>query len=180
MLTPALNLARLLKPQSQITHPKRIRRSQRLRIHRLGHHIHNGLIRRQITIRRPSETDRPLDKAIHIDLHALPKLILRRDGLVRLREPEDHLVADEEGELLLELVARVVNLGQAAGDGHERAGEEAFRCEGAHEGLQVWGQPERDDFGVVQHGAGGDDCGDEFRAPDVACGAGDAEFVGEA
>ena len=96
-----------------------------------------------------------------------------------LREPKHHLVADEDGKLLLQLAA-VFWLGETAGDGHEGGGEEAFHSEGPHEGLDVRGEAEGDGLGVVEEGFAGDEGGDEFGAPDVSGGAGDGHFVGEA
>lgn len=91
-----------------------------------------------------------------------------------LREPEHHLVADEDAELLFELE---FGLGEAAGDGHDGAREDALGRDGAHERLQVGRQPEGDRFRVVEDGFAGGHGGDELRTPDVACGAGDGEFV---
>ncbi len=96
-----------------------------------------------------------------------------------LREPKDHLVAHEDGELLIEFAA-VFGLGETAGYGHEGRGEEAFGRERAHQGLEVGREAEGDGFRVVEEGFAVDEGGDEFGAPDVAGGAGDGEFVGEA
>lgn len=96
-----------------------------------------------------------------------------------LREPENHLVAHKDAELLFHFTA-TFGFCETACDRHESGGEEAFCGQGAHEVLDVGGEAEGDGVGVVEEWLSGDEGRDEFGAPYVSCAAGDGEFVGVA
>ena len=53
-----------------------------------------------------------------------------------LREPEDHFVPYEDGELLLKFTA-AFGFREATRDCHDGRREKSFGCQGAHEFLEV-------------------------------------------
>lgn len=158
----------------QIRHPKRITLRQTHGINGATDKIDDGLISGQIAIGGPREGNSLLDDDIRIHLDGFTELIFLQGAAVLLGEPKDHLVADEDAELLVEFE---VGLGEAAGDGHDGAAVDAFGRERAHDRLQVGRQAEGDGFGVVEEGLAVGHGGDELGAPDVAAGAADGEFV---
>jgi len=135
---------------SQVRHEQCITLSKVHRIHSLRDQVDDGLVRRQGACRALRKTQSPLDNDFAIQLDSLSQLTaLHLPSPMRTRKPMDHLITNEEAELLLKLE---LWFGEAPSNSHNRTAVDAFCGEGSHECLQVRRETEWHGLGVVEDG----------------------------